>query len=445
MAKLLQTLEHLDGKQVRFSTITSQYPEIFVKRKKNTGELIISTDTDPKYGMHHIYAGGEHIASGYGFATVDTRNDLTYIQETYNGIFKYFNQAYTYHNNAYSYLSSYVINSYEYLKNQIFENSYKRILVDSNNNNIKVNEYTYTLSAINGKLALYPDYTNFMQFNHDDIYYLKKSFATYNAPSDIEPEYVKNISKDSPSHAIVPVTITRYRFSEDSQYEYTYEFFTSDNEISLYVGDTLWNSTTINNNISSTNFKTNVPTTVHIPIRYNYDTDIYCNITKTNNSYSQISNGVSYITTYSYTFESSRLKFRWIDGVIALNTDIAFNNLNANHLTKATNIVTDISKLPEIKNVIIPTRTNTYTFVFVPNYGQPNIEPRFYVSNDLSQKENNEGGFVYYDISYNERNNLKSVIRNSYYNVYMSEYQTYPTTLRYDIDFVNTSVTNNNE
>ena len=185
MSVKLQTLEHLDGKQVRFSTITSQYPELFVKRKRNVGELIISTDLDTRYGMHHIYAGGEHIASGYGFATVKTRNDLTYIQETYNGIFKYFNDAYTYHSNAYNWLTGYVINSYKFILNEIAYNSYKNVMVDEKNNSFIINDTTYTLYAGNGTISFKKDIDKFIRLTSPNNYYLQKTFLDFTKDNNI--------------------------------------------------------------------------------------------------------------------------------------------------------------------------------------------------------------------------------------------------------------------
>ena len=191
MSVKLQTLEHLDGKQVRFSTITSQYPEMFVKRKRNTGELIISTDLDTRYGMHHIYAGGEHIASGYGFATTKTRNDLTYIQETYTGIIKYFNDAYTYHTNAYNWLTGYVINSYKFTVDEITDNSYKNVMVDQSNNTFIIGETTYTLHAQKGTISFKKDIDNFIRLASPQNYYLQKSFLKYNSTKYPNIQYVK--------------------------------------------------------------------------------------------------------------------------------------------------------------------------------------------------------------------------------------------------------------
>ena len=159
MALKIRNLEHLDGKRVSQSTLTSQYPEVFVNRKKNTGEWIVTTDTDPVYGMHHIYLGGEHIAGGYGFATVKTRDDLCYIQETYNGIFNYFNQAYAYHNNAYQWLRQYAYDSYSYTITAINDNTYKNTTVNPNFNHIiTANGITYTFVFNNGELSVYPYY-----------------------------------------------------------------------------------------------------------------------------------------------------------------------------------------------------------------------------------------------------------------------------------------------
>lgn len=437
MAKL-QTLEHLDGKQVRFSTITSQYPELFVKRKRNTGELIISTDTDTKYGMHHIYAGGEHIAGGYGFATVKMRNDLTYIQETYNGIFDYFNQAYTYHNNAYDYLSTYVKNSYAYIKQSIYDNSYKRIIVDENNNSIQVDKYTYILSAEFGKLALYPENKKFMQFNTPEKYYLKKSFATYNTTTNDGIIYMLkdawNISAGV-SHAVIPVSLTKYKYTTEPHIEYTYTFYTSDENLNITSNGRVWTPETFNTYMSEKGFIENDETVIQVPIRYNVDTYIYCNITTADNSYTYTVDGITYSGTYYTTNESCRMLAKWVDGVMIYNTNTPFNEITLSRFIKdSTNILTNIHEYESLHNIHFPINENTYTYIFIPN-AETEISPRFYVSNDLHQKENNEGGFVAYYLEDKDKQN--SILNNTYYNVYISEPHSRQTTFRYDIDFIN--------
>lgn len=154
MALKINNLEHLDGKGVRYSTITSQHPDIFINRKRNTGELIITTDTDPKYGMHHIYAGGEHIAGGYGFALGSTRDDLCYIQETYNSTFEYFDNAYAYLLDAYSFTYNYAYSAALNLYKTIFEHSYTNTCVDEDNNKIILGDTTYLFTFDKGTLSV---------------------------------------------------------------------------------------------------------------------------------------------------------------------------------------------------------------------------------------------------------------------------------------------------
>lgn len=166
MALKINNLEHLDGKSLRYSTITSQHPDIFINRKRNTGEFIITTDTNPKYGMHHIYVGGEHIAGGYGFALVSTRDDLCYVQETYNGTFKYFDDAYTYLLNAYGFTYNYAYDIAEQMHKMIISHSYTNTRVDENNNTIVLGDTTYLFTFNSGVLYVNKNFKGNITLNN---------------------------------------------------------------------------------------------------------------------------------------------------------------------------------------------------------------------------------------------------------------------------------------
>lgn len=165
----IRSLEHIDGKPVRYSTITSQHPEIFVQRKANTGELIISTDTNNYYAMHHIYVGGEHIAGGYGFHTAKVAQDLTYIQETYTGVYNNISNSLNYLNNGYTYLRNHVSELNEDLNKKISANSFHNISVNQDNNTVRVNDSTtYVLDyrADTGILSIMEKPVEYIELYH---------------------------------------------------------------------------------------------------------------------------------------------------------------------------------------------------------------------------------------------------------------------------------------
>lgn len=458
MSVKLQTLEHLDGKQVRFSTITSQYPELFVKRKRNVGELIISTDLDTRYGMHHIYAGGEHIASGYGFATVKTRNDLTYIQETYNGIFKYFNDAYTYHSNAYNWLTGYVINSYQFILKEIAYNSYKNVMVDENDNSFIINDTTYTLYAGNGTLSFKKDIDKFIRLTSPTNYYLQKTFLDFNKDkiSDVKYNQIENKFVKYIAFAKLKIYIDRtaiggdpdklyYRFVYDTGIDEKSQSLTAEqqNVIELLNGgitDDHGNKWTLHT----------IDDILHKLIRGKLDgfiqtiQDIEIPIV--------LGNNVT-LTLYIYnSFEdydddksaikSSEIRFKWVNPILYKNIVKQKTNqfITSNAISQMNIILGDFTNSNSyITNTLFNVENNSYNCFLMDS----STRPMFYISSDLKNRENNEGGMIKYTTDNNMKDmfdiddNLKSAFEKDIenYALYLSDIQTMKYTLRYDIDF----------
>lgn len=176
------TLTHIGGKKITHSTLTSDQPQIVATRKRDTGEIIVTTDQYIDYGMHHIYIGGEHIAGGYGFPTLDIRNDLCYIRETYNDVYEYFDNAYTYQTNWNRRTESYYNAAYNYLKNQITYNSYKNVKIDENKNKIAFGDISYTVVANEGTISILPDAVPYASFDYDT--YFVAYYFDYNSYID---------------------------------------------------------------------------------------------------------------------------------------------------------------------------------------------------------------------------------------------------------------------
>ena len=466
MSVKLQTLEHLDGKQVRFSTITSQYPEMFVKRKRNTGELIISTDLDPRYGMHHIYAGGEHIASGYGFATTKTRNDLTYIQETYTGLIKYFNDAYTYHTNAYNWLTGYVINSYKFILDEITYNSYKNITVDQSNNTFIIGETTYTLHAQNGTISFKKDIDNFIRLTSPENYYLQKSFLKYNNAKYKNIRYATTTGEYNKAKYVafanIEIYIDRSAIGLDINklyYRFKYKHGINKNspnltqheqEVLKLLNSGIWDGIyswtldkmddhlhdLISVRLDNKNYITIIKD-ISIPIVYGNDVELEL---YTYNSEEEYNNPDS--TTNNH---KTSIKFKWINPILYSNLKKNVNNklIDKNSLSDMNIILDDyiINKNP-ISNIQVNTLNNSYNCVMTQKANYSAIEPMFYISSDTKHRENNEGGMLL--LSDSESNDLIDEILkedNEFnediinYNIYISEIQNIETTLRFDIDF----------
>lgn len=464
MAKRLQTLEHLDGKQVQFSTITSQYPELFVQRKRNTGELIISTDTDMKYGMHHIYAGGEHIASGYGFATVKTRDDLTYIQETYTSTFQYFNTGYTYLSNAYSYLSNFVVNGYTYLSKSIIDNSFINTSVNTNNNTVKVDDITYVFNFDNGVLNIVPSADIYIKFNANasNTYCLPKNFVKkelevteviYNNPNLTKiwynPYFNDNNESSYCTFITVPIYMGKYATGK------FYKFFTTDKQLNINGPINYQNtiiSTTLNSyNWNYTSFTTYVndqlkvqrennsnSLNICIPIRYKVDTKINCYIYNAEND-------AKYSIDGSGGELSSTLTVKWVDEIMYGNTSFLNEESFTNNFS---NLVIDVNQTYTYTFNPFNIVKNTYTYMLIPK----NIKPKFYINTYnthlTSYRSNNEGGMFL--LNYKKDNITDEYVSqfingtyNAYYNIYVSELHSLQSTtadigkqLRYDIDFL---------
>lgn len=468
MSVKLQTLEHLDGKQVRFSTITSQYPEMFVKRKRNTGELIISTDLDTRYGMHHIYAGGEHIASGYGFATTKTRNDLTYIQETYTGIIKYFNDAYTYHTNAYNWLTGYVINSYKFTVDEITDNSYKNVMIDQSNNTFIIGETTYTLHAQKGTISFKKDIDNFIRLTSPENYYLQKSFLKFNNGKYQNIRYAATTGEYNKAKYVafanIEIYIDRSAIGFDINklyYRFKYKHGIDKNSLNLTQheqevlkllnngisdGMYLWKlnnmdehlhdliSVSLNKN--NNNYIT-VIDDISIPVVYGNDAELELYIYTSKEEY----NNPNSITNE----RKSSIKFKWINPILYGNLKKNASNKLIDKISLSDmNIILDdyiINKNP-ISNIQVNTLNNSYNCVMIQKANYSAIEPMFYISSDTKYRENNEGGMLL--LSDNESNNLIDDILKEdtdfnediiNYNIYISELQNIETKLRFDIDF----------
>lgn len=426
MENKIKTLEHLDGKQVRYSTLTSQHPEIFVERKRNTGELIITTDTEPKYGMHHIYVGGEHIACGYGFATKQTRDDLCYVQETYNGIFNYFNNAYTYHTNAYNWLKSYVLDSYAYIVDSILYNSYVNTKVDEKYNKITVDNTTYILTFNNGILyALYNIDSNII-FNGDNevLLDLNKNNYIYGNANSKEMEgilYKASIKiingygdySTITSDNIQNVVLTGY---ESNSLNNIYNNFTLSTISNLNLTEITKN--TLKND-----------TFFDVPIFKNIDTSLYIDYLKPNN--------IGDTTIY----KTDTVKYVWIKPIYFLITDsasliteelckskpdntILFNYKNKKTLTNILVNITDTNTTNYDKNIY------KKIYICLPNEIR---NPKFYFSDDISKKGSNEGGMCQAILT--DTNYTEDTLFDGNYTIYSSDKIYFNKSIRIDIDF----------
>ena len=468
MSVKLQTLEHLDGKQVRFSTITSQYPELFVKRKRNVGELIISTDLDTRYGMHHIYAGGEHIASGYGFATVKTRNDLTYIQETYNGIFKYFNDAYTYHSNAYNWLTGYVINSYQFILKEIAYNSYKNVMVDAKNNSFIINDTTYTLYAGNGTISFKKDIDKFIRLTSPTNYYLQKTFLEFTKDniSDVKYDKIQKNNYDTYiAFAKLKIYIDRTAIGADPDklyYKFVYNTHIDENDANISIHEkniisiltegiedrhgNIWTLHTIDdmlhklikgklNTIKNESDLVQTIQDIEIPILFENNVTLTLYIY---NSFEDYDNDKSAI-------KSSEITFKWVNPILHKNIEKRNGTplITSNSISQMNIILGDFTNSNSyITNTVFNVENNSYNCFLM----ESSARPLFYISSDLKNRENNEGGMIKYTANSNMKDmfdingmsdNLKSEFENDIenYALYLSDIQTMNYTLRYDIDF----------
>ena len=464
MASKLKTLEHLDGKQVRFSTLTSQYPELFVQRKRNTGDLIISTDTDPKYGMHHIYAGGEHIAAGYGFASIKTRNDLTYVQETYNSTFKYFDDAYTYLSTAYVDLRSYVYDSYEYLKSSIKENSYKNITIGYNNSDIVLDDTTYSLQVENGSVMIVKNINKYIRITSPKNYYLQKNFLTvsndYSVNNDID--YISGEFLGKPF--IYAYTILNIEFDRNVLNPYTIDnkYFMFKYETKSTLGnDIMGNADVTLQGCSAHNFDAGIKTLIKesnsnilipkIPIIKDDNTEVSLYIFNNQEEFNKAQNGEN---NYD-EFLVDKVTFKWVNPILYKNSFIENNYfVTEDDFTNElfTPLLTEINEDTHIENLQIEISGETdstvgqnHTVMLIPN---KNNEPLFYLNNNIAYRENNEGGMMIcngltnsYGIDYSYANNklnksTYNLLESCYYNLYVSDMYKIPTYIRYDIDFI---------
>ena len=436
----LQTLEHLDGKQVRFSTITSQYPELFIKRKRNTGELIISTDTDSRYGMHHIYAGGEHIASGYGFANIKTRNDLTYIQESYTGIYNHFQSGYNFHNNAYKFITSYVYRSYDFLNNEIIKNSFKNISVDYNNNTIETDNSIYTLSVQYGELSVTTKNQKYLTLNNTGTYFLRNEFFDYKRSDDYPLGYLDNIGEQKYVITQLSITANRALFLTNQAYFNCYyssrdsqiDIINNGNGINVTNGNALssdfWKKDTIAEitktyitNVINTSSDDNVTVYFDIPISFNADTSFSCYFNENK-------------------IHAGTIDFKWVKPILycySYNLTISNESFNEIYAYSFKPFYKNYNDDLTVSNLQFDIPAKTYTLFLIPK----EHKPLFYLSNDLTQKETNEGGLILSDNLYETK--IEKTEDLSYsdslekYNIYISDKQNIDISLRFDIDYKN--------
>lgn len=426
----LQTLEHLDGKQVRFSTITTQYPELFVKRKRNTGELIISTDTNIKYGMHHIYAGGEHIASGYGFATVKTRDDLTYIQETYNTIFNYFNDGYQYLSTGYAYVSNFAAKSYTNLYDLIQKHSYTNISVDSKYN--KVNDYTLTVT--NGTIRAVLNPNGFLTFDHPTYTYLSTNFT----------KHFGNFGNDSRSNKYT------YNYNTNTGAFTYYTNFPLKINIREYIPENTYFRFSINNCVNDLYSEENIINTIHTTIgeiinnnRTKPYKESYCivNIPIIKNKKATTIGLNTYTIDINKTEKNISYSYIYIDYLneilIGCCDTLSSSDMLLNNTDNYTNAYFFVSynqsknNIDDNFSISITKKCNAYTYILLPHI--QDSEPHFYVNSDISERGHNEGGFCYYG-NIQGNSYIGGDISNTYnYDIYVSSYTYIQTELRYDI------------
>ena len=443
--KGIHTLEHLDGKIVRYSTITTQYPDIFVQRKRNTGELIISTDTDPYNGMHHIYVGGEHIASGYGFATVKTRNDLTYIQETYNGVFNYLNNGYNYLDSAYTYMSDFNKKSYTYVLQSLLDNSYTNVSVNDKLNSITINDdISYVLSTSNVILSLETNnkltidiYESYINAIEDELKVIKNNNITYtllsNDFNDIFSKINTNVNIGSLTFNLVtknvpfktvPIIIN-FRNTNINIIKINYNIYDSLNTI---ASNWVAGSTGNKNDFENSNY---------INDELLKDKDyFYIPVFKDGNNIYNSALNIQYKLSDESEIYTNTIFFKWITPTIIYN--IQKNDSVTIPIIKENNII-NIDKNNSIikclfidnNNITDYTTLNYYNTDYITYCFKPiNNDVNIYISNDVYKKANCQGGFTYITTAYSENNKNE-------YTIYSSETISgvYNSVLRFDVDY----------
>lgn len=407
MALNVTNLEHIDGKKVQHSTVTSQYPEIFVKRKRNTGELIVTTDTDQQYGMHHIYLGGEHIASGYGFAMSQTRNDLCYIQETYNAVFNYFNDAYTYHSSAYTWLNNFAVNAYTYTLQSLNDNSYYNVSVDNTNNKLTTNNTTYVFTFNNGILNIQQNNESIITIDEEEIVLINNTIIKDNVKDFVMYQLDINISDGMGVYDTLNT-----------------EHIQSINLIGVSENQDIYNTKVFDNSLTLESVKTNIinelkyTNTISIPLLNNIDTLFY----------------IDYLDIHNNLVSTNKVMFRWITpiyiftlpGTTEVTNDILDNIISDNHYLykfedKQLSAVINKSQILNNDYLIV---NNNYQFYYIyVCLPVQFVEPIFYLSTNIECKENNAGGMI-------EIENI-----NNNYKIYRSDKQYTVKDIRIDIEY----------
>lgn len=130
-------LTNLEGEYIKFYVTTnSQLPQLL----KNSGSMVIYQNQENN--INSIYLGGELISCGYGFPNYSYIMNLSYISNTYNDIFTYFNEAYSYSQNFTYIQSSYLNNLIQQRLNSESDISNTYIsYIKQNGESVKVNTY----------------------------------------------------------------------------------------------------------------------------------------------------------------------------------------------------------------------------------------------------------------------------------------------------------------
>lgn len=402
MISKTQHLEHLDGKPVRYSTITSQFPEVFANRKRNTGEIIVTTDTDPEYGMHHIYAGGEHIACGYGFATPETRDDLVYIQETYIGTFNYFNDAYTYFNKAYEWTRSYMFDAYAYCLDSIEYNSYFNTTIDKENNEIPFDDYSYILEFDNkiGQISL--------SYN----VYPKVEISVDKKTDEI---LLNSLKEDYDNRSNIKFTVN----VKCTQNVKRYEELNKDSITYIYLNDKKQQHITINTNTE--NNETFM--TFDIYIAKNVDSNLYIKYVVKGNDGQEI-NKTSNVLNFVWVYPIYTICVNDISNI----TKDKINNNECRRLVNYKNLNSLYNNITIKDNYLNNTPNRIYMLL------SKTLSPKFYISFDNSKRGDLEGVMCLSSYIYND-NELNDDLKKlkQYYNYYCSSYYYIEKNIRVDV------------
>lgn len=456
MAVKIKNLEHLDGKKVQHSTITAQFPGVFVNRKKNTGAIIFTSDTDPINGMHHIYAGGEHIAGGYGFPSTSVTDDLTYIQQSYNSIFDYFNKAYTYHSTGYTYISKFAYNIATYAMSAVNFHSYLNVKVDPDRNSILDGSYTFSFSKGVMTISHNQDASMSINTNTGNTYLFDRHLEYNNVGYIINTE--NNVSSEMQCY--YTVHRLNVNIKQSSQASIATGGINVDNILGVSIvaidgtGKNIYDNFIIRNsnnnelnglanitNALKTNL-TNNDSYVNIPIFKDYDTYCYINYSIGNNSKVELQTESVYYKWVSpiYSFKSTNIiSPSNIPSMLKTASKYIINYSDRNTYTINTtiNLGNEVVGSNTISRELLTYKGSDGTYhyysqrfyIATPSYIS-NI--KYYLSEDVSKKSDCAGGLAY--TTY-----VKYL--NDIYNIYMSDENCMNRNIRIDMDFLKSSST----